>query len=66
MANRARLIVPFFKRKEWDEAIEAKRQADKFMRDTLDDIRQEKLYNATREELKDLGLIQGHRSDADA
>ena len=60
MANRARLIVPFFKRKEWDEAIEAKRQADKLMRDTLDDIRQEKLHNATREELKDLGLIQGH------
>ncbi len=66
MNAKRRLIVPFFKREEWDEAIEAKRQADEFMKDTLDDIRQEKLYNATREELKDRGLIQGHRSDADA
>ena len=60
MANRARLIVPFFKREEWDEAIEAKRQAVLVTKALLHDIWQEKLYNATREELKDLGLIQGH------
>ncbi len=51
-----RLIVPFFKRDKWDLEQEAKRQVGLTAARMMFEAQQEKIYNATPVELREMGL----------
>ncbi len=51
-----RLIVPFFKRDKWDQKQESKRQVRLTVARMMFEAQQEKIYNATPAELREMGM----------
>ncbi len=65
MSN-TRLIVPYFQRAKWDQDNETIRQGRLSAARTLFEVRQLKVYDATRNQLKEMGLVNGGVKDGGA